>query len=116
MLLPARLRRRAGTRLVNGTLANDELMRLGRASTAFQRRLPPAAVFTDDQLAALTVPIQLLLGAHSTLHDAAHVAERARQHIPDPRVETVPDTGHALQLEQPDLVAARVESFTDANR
>ena len=116
MLLPARLRRRAGTRLVNGTLADDPLMRLGRASTAFRRRLPPAEVFTDDQLAALTVPTQLLLGERSTLHNAARVAERARQHIPDVRVETVPDSGHALQVEQPDLVAARIESFTDANR
>lgn len=116
MLMPARLRRRAATRLVNGTLSNDELMRLGRASTAFRRRLPPAEVFTDDQLDALTVPTQLLLGERSTLHDAARVAERARQHIPHLRVETVPDTGHALQVEQPDLVADRIESFTDANR
>lgn len=116
MLLPAHLRRRAATWFVNGTLANDELIRLGRASTSFRRRLPPIEVFTDDQLGAITVPVQLLLGERSALHDAASVAERARQHIPDLRIETIPDTGHALQVEQPDLVAARIGSFTNANR
>ncbi len=114
-LMPARLRRRAATRLVNGTLSNDELIRLGRASTAFRRRLPPAELFTDDQLDALTVPTQLLLGERSTMHNAARVTDRARQHIPHLRVETVPDTGHALQVEQPDLVADRIESFTAAD-
>ena len=110
-LLPAPLRRAAGRRLVNGTLDDDELMRLVRASLSFRRRVPNPPELTDAELAAVPVPVQLLLGARSALNDASAVADRARRVVPDWRVEVVPDTGHALALEAPDLVVRRVLEF-----
>ena len=110
-LLPAPLRRAAGRRLVNGTLDDDELMRLVRASLSFRRRVPNPPELTDAELAAVPVPVQLLLGARSALNDASAVADRARRVVPDWRVEVVPDTGHALAVEAPELVVRRVLGF-----
>ncbi|RBY82856.1 alpha/beta hydrolase [Geodermatophilus sp. TF02-6] len=107
-LLPAALRRRAARRLVNGTLLEAELLALGVAGRGFRRRLPTPPVLTDAELAAVQVPTRLLLGARSTLHDSAAVAERVARVAPSWSVEVVPDTGHALPLEAPELVVARV--------
>ena len=110
-LLPAPLRRAAGRRLVNGTLGEDELMALVRAGFSFRRRVPNPPELTDAELAAVPVPVQVLLGERSAMHDAAAVAERVRTVVPGWRVEVVPGTGHALPLEEPDLVVARVLAF-----
>lgn len=115
-LLPAPLRHAAGRRLVNGTLAEDELMALVRASTAFRRRVPNPPELTDAELAAVPVPVQLLLGERSAMNDADAVAERVRSVVPGWQVEIVPGTGHALPLEAPDLVVARVLAFEPTRR
>jgi pimeloyl-ACP methyl ester carboxylesterase len=107
-LLPAGLRRRAARRLVNGTLLEGELLRLGIAGRGFRRRLPGPPVLTDAELAAVRVPTHLLLGERSALHDSHRVAERVRRAAPGWHVEVVPGTGHALPLEAPDLVVDRV--------
>jgi len=112
--LPAGLRSRAARRLVNGTLNEPEIMRLVLASSRFRRRLPPAAEFTNEQLTAIRPPVQLLLGARSALHDAAAVAERVSAAAPAWRVEIVPDTGHALPIEAPDLILERILTFPPA--
>jgi pimeloyl-ACP methyl ester carboxylesterase len=116
VLLPGRVRRRAAGWLRNGTLAEAELMRLGAAGRNFRRRLPAPPVRTDGELAAVTTPVQLLLGEHSTLHDSAAVAARIAGVAPSSRTEVVPGTGHTLPLEAPQLVVERVPTFspTDA--
>ena len=109
-LLPHGLRHRAAVRLGNGTLREDALLRLGLAGRGFRRRLPAPPVVSDEQLAAVAVPTQLLLGAASTLHDSATVAARVRRAAPAWHVEVVPGTGHALPLEAVGLVVDRVLS------
>ncbi|SFK31447.1 alpha/beta fold hydrolase [Geodermatophilus ruber] len=111
VLLPRPLRHRAARALVNGTLTEDELMRLGLAARSFRRRLPAPPVWTDPDLAAITTPVQLLLGARSALHDSTAVARRIATVAPSWRTEVVPATGHALPLEAPGLVVARVLAF-----
>ncbi|MCZ2813611.1 alpha/beta fold hydrolase [Modestobacter sp. VKM Ac-2979] len=115
-LLPAPLRRAAARRLVNGTLAEDGLMRLVRASTSFRRRLPTPPPLTDAEFTAVPAPVQLLLGQRSALHDSAAVAERVRTVVPGWRVELVPGTGHALSIEAPELVVRRVLEFGSTRR
>jgi pimeloyl-ACP methyl ester carboxylesterase len=110
-LLPAGLRRAAGRRLVNGTLAEAELMRMVRASTSFRRRVPNPPELTDEDLRAVPAPVQLLLGERSALHESADVAQRVAAVVPGWRVEVVPGTGHALSIEAPDLVTERVLAF-----
>ena len=111
MLLPPRVRRRAARWARNGTLREDDLMRLGFAARSFRRRLPSPAVWTDEQLKSVVPPVQLLLGAHSALHDSSAVARRITGVAPSWRTEVVPGTGHALPLEAPGLVVARVLAF-----
>lgn len=113
-MLPAGLRRLAARRLVNGTLADDELMRLVWASRCSRRRMPEATVFTDAELASVAVPVQVLLGARSALHVSTEVAERLARVVPGWRVEVVPDAGHALVLDAVHLSVDRVLSFAPA--
>jgi len=115
-LLPAPLCRAAGRRLVNGTLAEAELMRMVRASTSFRRRVPNPPELTDAELAAVAAPVQLLLGERSTLHESAQVAGRVAAAAPDWRIEVVPATGHALSIEASDLVVQRVLEFQPTRR
>lgn len=110
-LLPRLLRHRAARWLGNGTLREDALMRLGLAGRGFRRRLPTPPVWSDEQLRAVPSAVQALLGARSAMHDAATVADRLATVVPHWRVEIVPDTGHALPIEAPDLVADRVTRF-----
>jgi pimeloyl-ACP methyl ester carboxylesterase len=113
-LLPAALRGRAARLLDNPTLIETELLRLGLAGRGFRRRLPAPPVLTDDELRAVAVPVQLLLGGRSALHDAAEVAARVAAVVPGWQVEVVPDTGHALVLDRVDLVVDRVLAVTPA--
>ncbi|MFF0309561.1 alpha/beta fold hydrolase [Streptosporangium sp. NPDC004379] len=110
-LLPRALRRRVAGAVGNGTLREDALMRLMTAGRSFRRRLPVPPVYTDEQVRELSVPVQVLLGARSTLHDAQAVAARLAGIAPSWRVEIVPGTGHALPVEAPDLVTERILTF-----
>lgn len=109
--LPRRVRHAAAPRLVNGALADDDLMSLVSASMSFRRRLPAPSLWSDDDLAGVVAPVQVLLGERSTIHDAPAVARRLAGVRPDWRVEVVPGTGHALQVEAPGLVGDRVLSL-----
>ncbi|MDP9868345.1 MULTISPECIES: alpha/beta fold hydrolase [Streptosporangium] len=110
-LLPRALRRRIADTVGNGTLREDVLMKLIAASRSFRRRLPIPPAYTDEQVRELSVPVQVLLGARSALHDAQAVAARLAEIAPSWRVEIVPDAGHALPVEAPDLVIERILTF-----
>jgi pimeloyl-ACP methyl ester carboxylesterase len=110
-LAPGPVRRRLAGPLANATLRDEELMGLLRVSLSFRRRLPAATPFTDAELASITAPTLVLLGARSQMYDAAAVAERIGTLMPAARTEIVPYAGHDLPLHSPDLVAARIEEF-----
>jgi pimeloyl-ACP methyl ester carboxylesterase len=107
-LLPGPLRRGAARRLRNPTLADDELIAVLRASMGYRRPVTRAAVLTDDDLRAVRVPVQALVGGRSPLRGAA---ERLPAVVPDWRVEVFPDAGHALVLDAEDDVVDRVLGF-----
>jgi pimeloyl-ACP methyl ester carboxylesterase len=110
-MLPRTLRHRMAGVVNNGVLREDALVELMRVGWSFRRRvlIPPA--YTDEQIRELSVPVQVLLGARSTLHDAQAVAARLADIAPSWRVEIVPGTGHSLPVEAPDLVAERILTF-----
>ncbi|WP_116201584.1 alpha/beta fold hydrolase [Amycolatopsis circi] len=111
-LLPAALQRRivAGDPAVRHTLRP-----LLFASFKYKAELPPQHVFTDDELRAIEVPVRLVLGERSHIHRASEVAARVAKLNPRISTEIVPGTTHALTLQQPDLVTARVLEFVEAN-
>jgi pimeloyl-ACP methyl ester carboxylesterase len=114
MLLPRGLRRRAARRLRNRTIEDDELMRVARAAVRFRRPITRIQVFTDEQVSAVRIPVQVLLGAESVLHDSAAVAARLAAVVPTWRVEVFPDAGHALVMDAEDDVLDRVRAFPPA--
>ncbi|MEU7897431.1 alpha/beta fold hydrolase [Nonomuraea sp. NPDC049152] len=115
-LLPRALRRRVAGAVGNGALREDVLMKLMLAGRSFRRRLPIPPAYTDEQVRELSVPVQVLLGARSAVHDAQAVAARLAEIAPSWRVEIVPDTGHALPVEAPDLVTERILTFPGQGR
>lgn len=110
---PGPLRRGAARWLRNATLLDDDLMGLLPTTASFRRRLPVPPTLTDDELHAITVPSQFLLGGRSQLYDAAAVAARVTALMPAARTEIVPEAGHDLPLHSPDLVADRAVEFAD---
>jgi 2-succinyl-6-hydroxy-2,4-cyclohexadiene-1-carboxylate synthase len=59
-----------------------------------------------DRLGELTMPVTLVTGERDEKFTA--IAERMAERLPAARVTIVPGTGHAAQLERPDLVAAAI--------
>jgi pimeloyl-ACP methyl ester carboxylesterase len=116
MVLPRNLRRRAARRLRNRTIEDDELMRVARAAVRFRRPITRLQVLTDEQLAAVGVPVQVLLGAESVLHDSTAVATRLAAVVPTWRVQVVPGAGHALVMDAEDEVISRVRTFPGLGR
>ncbi|MEV7020826.1 alpha/beta hydrolase [Kitasatospora sp. NPDC093558] len=107
-LAPRALRPRLARAVGNSTILETELMALMKATMGFRRRLPLAHTFTDDELRRLQTPTHVLLGARSALHDSPAVAARLGRLLPTAHVELIPDAGHALTTDQPDLVTARI--------
>lgn len=67
-------------------------------------------VFPDDELHRIKLPVQMLVGDHDKLNPPS-VLEQARQMIPQIQAEMIPNAGHFLSMEQPELVNARVLEF-----
>ncbi|HEY5399416.1 MAG TPA: alpha/beta fold hydrolase [Trebonia sp.] len=89
-LTPMPLRRRLGRWLDNPTMQERELMTLmwaGIRGYRMEAKFP--AIFTDDQLRAISVPVQLITGARSALITPAQACERAAC-LPDAEVAIVP--------------------------
>lgn len=78
------------------------------AGLKYRAHLPPQHLFTDDQLRAIAVPTQLILGERSNIHRSREVAARAEQLNPLIHAEIVPRATHLLSLQEPDLVTTRI--------
>jgi pimeloyl-ACP methyl ester carboxylesterase len=104
---------RIGRRLHTPSLARIDDIRVGlRAMAVYRSKLPPIRdVFTDDELAAVTVPTLLMLGEHSTLHRSAEVAQRVAALLPQVRIDLVPEVGHSLPFDAPDAVNSATLTF-----
>ncbi|WKN19700.1 alpha/beta hydrolase [Streptomyces sp. JUS-F4] len=107
-MAPRALRPRLSRWVGNSAILETELMELGRTSVGFRRALPPARVFSDEELRRVRVPSLFLLGERSSLHDARQVAERVGALMPTAEVEVVPGASHALPTDDPELVVARI--------
>ena len=73
------------------------------------RTLP--SVFRDNELQQLQIPMLLLMGTKAIMYDSQVAAQRARHLIRDVIVKFIPDTGHLLTLERPELVNEHVHRF-----
>ena len=68
-------------------------------------------VFRDDELRRLQTPMLLLLGERSVIYDPQAAVNRAKRLIKGVRAEFIPESGHLLTFEQPELVTNRIREF-----
>jgi pimeloyl-ACP methyl ester carboxylesterase len=83
----------------------DEGMRTYRIA------LPTPGLFTDAQLRGMTVPVLALIAGRSVMHNGERAATRARELLPDVRVELWPAATHAIAGESAAQVNACVREF-----
>lgn len=67
----------------------------------------------DRDLARIACPTLLLLGDGEMIYDPRAAAGRAQRTIPDLRVEVLPNVGHLLGLERPDIVNPKITAFLE---
>jgi len=67
----------------------------------------------SQQLAAITAPTLILCGTADKMTPPVH-SVFLRDHIAGARLELVPDAGHMVMLEKPELVAGLLSDFLDS--
>ena len=84
-------------------------------------RMPPEsafimpAVFSDEELRALKVPVLLLIGENEVIYDAAKALDRARALLPNFEGDLVPQSNHNMCGSHYPIVDARVLDFLNDN-
>lgn len=97
---------------VGDVVENDRLRKMGvmgfRSHT--RKALPTPAPFSDAELASLKVPTTVLLGRHSSIHNARKTADYLRGVNPSLNVALISDGHHTLPVTHPGLIASAIPS------
>jgi pimeloyl-ACP methyl ester carboxylesterase len=70
----------------------------------------PPALFTDQELGSLSMPVLLLIGDHDVINDVSSI-KRAQRTVPNIDADMVTDAGHLLTMDRADYVNDRVVKF-----
>jgi pimeloyl-ACP methyl ester carboxylesterase len=109
-LAPAPVRRWLGRWLRNPLLENKRASRLIlHGMVGHAPGFPLFKPLQDDELAAVTAPVALLIGAKCEPFDVGVLAARAEAHMPRVTIELVPEAGHALTVSHLAICAAAIE-------
>lgn len=65
-------------------------------TTHFKPRVGVLPIFSDEELARLTMPVALIGGNQDAMRDIQAIAGRLEQHLPDVTTTIIPGAGHAL--------------------
>jgi pimeloyl-ACP methyl ester carboxylesterase len=68
-------------------------------------------VFGDSELAKMQAPLYLLLGEKEVCYNPQSAAQRARRTVGNASVEIVPNAGHMLVMERPEIVNPGIAAF-----
>lgn len=68
-------------------------------------------VYTDAELKQIDHPALLLIGAGEKIYNPRKAIERAQRWMPDLRAEIIPNAGHLLIMDQPEIINARILKF-----
>lgn len=77
-------------------------------TTSFGPQRSGGRRYDDEELAAITVPLTVVMGARTTLFNPRSATERLRRLVPHARVVVVPGAGHGVPLEDADAVNAAI--------
>jgi pimeloyl-ACP methyl ester carboxylesterase len=89
-------------------LTDAQVEMLGAAMGSFRQRLPNPQRLPDDQLRRITAPTLLLIGADTKLYDPNQVRDRALALLPSIDIELIPNAGHGVAFQYPELVTTKV--------
>ncbi|MGI5222589.1 alpha/beta fold hydrolase [Nocardia sp. CA-290969] len=103
--------RKLNSWLMPGYEMTEEEFALAVATLKFRAAMPWDRPFTDEQLAAVTVPTLVLFGAETVVSDPEAGAARVRAHIPSGAAEIYPGVGHDLLWANPEQVIPRFLAF-----
>jgi pimeloyl-ACP methyl ester carboxylesterase len=67
--------------------------------------------FTDDELGRITSPTLLLWGEYEAAYNVEKATRRATRLIPNVRVDVIPNSGHTVSDDQPEIVDSRIVEF-----
>lgn len=68
-------------------------------------------VYTDAELKQIDLPALLLIGAGEKIYNPKKAIERAQRWMPGLTTEIIPDSGHLLVMDQPEIINARILKF-----
>jgi pimeloyl-ACP methyl ester carboxylesterase len=100
--------------MMQGGLPDERIVRqmeVGVAGFRYDRRGLYPSQIGDTELAGITCPTLVMVGDREMIYDPRQAADRVRTLIPGAEVEIVPDVGHLLGMQRPDLVNPRVLAF-----
>jgi pimeloyl-ACP methyl ester carboxylesterase len=78
---------------VSAATVLDDVVRIFAHFKPRTERLP---IFTDDDLRAISIPVQVIVGDRDVMMDSAETTRRVKQLVTDAAVTVLPDTGHAI--------------------
>ncbi len=67
--------------------------------------------FTDDELRRISAPTLLIWGEYEAAYNVAKATHRATRFIPNVCVEVIPNAGHTVSDDQPEIVNSRIVKF-----
>jgi pimeloyl-ACP methyl ester carboxylesterase len=81
----------------------------------YRLKLPVPGLPDPTKIAALRMPVLVILAGRSPMHDAAAAAAEARRRLPRGTVKVYPDASHAISGEHPARIAADVAAHLDGS-
>ena len=95
-----------------GTLLEETFIHLMEMAT---RYCSPATmyptVFSNQELKQIDLPTLLLIGAAEKIYNPQKAIERAHRWMPDLTAEIIPNAGHLLIMDQPEIINALILRF-----
>ncbi len=95
-----------------GTVFEEKFIHLMQMVTEY---CLPATLFptkyTDEELKQIKLPALLLIGAKEMIYNPKKAVDRAQRLMPDVTAEIIPNVGHTLNMEQPEIINARILKF-----
>lgn len=83
----------------------EEVTRYCRSATMYP------TVYTDDELKQIDLAALLLIGSGDKIYNPLKAIQRAQNCVSDLTAEIIPDAGHLLIMDRPDIINARILKF-----
>ena len=72
-------------------------------------------VYTDEELNKIETPALLLIGAGEKIYNPKKAMDRAQRLMPNLTTEVIPNVGHTLNMEQPEIINQRILQFLSSD-